>query len=279
MKNNEVQGANAMTMKEGANGMMTTNYMEGANNMMTTNGMMTTNNMMGNMMNNSVFGLSVNSELVNYLQIAASDFIQLEDTEKKMEEAKEGIEEAQEKLNKKKRKWRHITITLPALASLIIADAVKQPVLHWIVFVVLLAGTIYLTQYYKKMKKDQDIWSAQGEIDNATYNFDTLNEYKNSQNNYINSVYGYMPEKYRSAYVMSYMLDLAKAGRMQDMAQGFAYADQEIARVNMEIARQQALEEERQHRENMEGGMVAGFVATSVFSLLGGALGAMAGRD
>ena len=235
-------------MNQGAN-MNNIVYFNGANNM--------------NYMNNSYMGGYVNNELVEYLNQGVRIFKDYEAFMEKYNQDKEELEEIQKAPEKVAKKWKWITIGGPIILPLFIPVPTVGTFL-------IAGGLVAATQYAKKNLIGKDNEKAMAKYYDATARIAALEEQKEQLVNHISSTFGYVQEEYRSSYIMSYMLDLARAGRIHDMNQGYMLADEELHRLAVEATQLAMMEEQK---EAAASAAVTGAVVAGTASLLGSFLG------
>ena len=242
-------GMNQAVNMNGGYGMNNVVYFNGANNM--------------NNMSNQFMGIQVNQELVSYLEQGVKTFSYYEDFCAKYNEAKEDDEKVQGKPKKITNRWRWIIIGAPLLTfSLITGPEIARLLIS--------AGVAGAAVFAKSKIKPIEDEKAMLKCQESNVQMTVWNEQKAQLDANVECYFGYVPEKYRSSYIMSYMLELAKSGRVWDMSQAYAQADNEIHRLAMEQAQLEMMEAQKEAAADAAAGS---FLAAGAGALIGGIMG------
>ncbi|MBO5425830.1 MAG: hypothetical protein J6A25_09985 [Lachnospiraceae bacterium] len=246
---NTAVNMNNTTNMNGGYGMNNVVYFNGVNNM--------------NYMNNQYMGMQVNQELVSFLEECVKTFTYYEEFCSQYNEAKEKDEAIQNKLKKITNKWRWIIVGAPLFAFSLVSGTEFAKML-------IAAGVAGVAVFAKSKIKPIEEQKAMIKCQESNEKMNMWKEQKAQLDINVGRCFGYVQEAYRSSYIMSYMLDLAKAGRVQDLNQAYMRADEELHRLSME-ATQLAMMEEQQ--DVAKTAAVGGAVVAGAGAILGSFLG------
>ena len=188
--------------------------------------------------NTLYMGGCVNQELVAHLSQGVRIFKDYEVYMEIYNKGKEEICEIMKVHEKVEKKWKWITIGGPIIIPLFFPAEDAS-------YFFITGAMIVATQCLKMLLMGNDTAKANAICEEAKAKGAILDGQKEQKVNQVIDTFGYVHEQYRSSYIMSYMLELAKAGKIQTMEQGFILADEELRRLTLKETQRSIMESKR----------------------------------
>lgn len=268
---NNVAMMNEVNMVQGGYNMNNYNVMNGGNTM---NGYQMMN---GGYNMNGYYGCvpQVNTELVTYLENCRNAIKQVEEFKPEYDEVAKGYELAKLSDELCEDKWNYMLYAIPAVTF--IGLEFFSSVGIGSSFLVA-AGAAVITYFAKKKFMNGDMEKKAAKFKEEQYKYQTVENQMQMMRSNIDTVYGYIPDKYFDSTLFDIMIDYAKTGRVYDLNSAYMYADLELERRHSDEMKREMMEREEKAIKKHTLATTVAMGAVGALSITGCMIGA-ASRD